>query len=432
MDFIMPHRTDALTQQLTNDTVLQDWFSPLQTALEKIRYSDAKFRALPMPAFCLLGCLRQLQALTSLREQVQTLFHFDEAATRPPLARSTWSDALSSTERQQIVHQLAEILVEQARNRLPDKLSGVKGLGLRDVLAIDATYQTESSHFYPCYPMTGGDDNQKGHMILTHYDVRHGIPLATRTQTQSRGEMRVLKQEQEYGRDWSRVKNAVYVVDRAFIDGRYWDERKKSLNSSVITRLKSTLKYKDKVARTVDAEVENENVLQDWQITLACSEQPWRLIEWLSPDGIHYEYITNDFDLAPGVVAFLYHRRWDEEKYFDSIKNDLANAKAWGKTPVAIGQQAQLSLLTYILTRLFVESRLSTLQLTNGDTTQARKQSIKQEQYCSGIGVAYRAFYVGLSKMTRQVWRFLKNCFAKKSSPELYERQLRPILQAYL
>jgi hypothetical protein len=45
----------------------------------------------------------------------------------------------------------------------------------------------------------------------------------------------------------------------------------------------------------------------------------------------------------PGVIAFLYHRRWDEEKYFDNYKTDIINSKAWGKLPVAIEQQAFLA-----------------------------------------------------------------------------------------
>jgi hypothetical protein len=83
------------------------------------------------------------------------------------------------------------------------------------------------------------------------------------------GEMRVLKEDDLQAIDWSRVRHAIHVVDGAFIDDSYWDERK----------------------------------------------------------------ITNDFSLEPGVVAFLYYRRWGEEKYFDNFKNDLANAKAWGKKP---------------------------------------------------------------------------------------------------
>jgi hypothetical protein len=45
---------------------------------------------------------------------------------------------------------------------------------------------------------------------------------------------------------------------------------------------------------------------------------------------------------------------------------------------------------------------------------------------------AYRAFYARLSKITRQVWRFLKNCFHQKHSLLLYQRQLKPLLQRYL
>jgi hypothetical protein len=51
----------------------------------------------------------------------------------------------------------------------------------------------------------------------------------------------------------------------------------------------------------------------------------------------------------------LYNQRWDEEKYFDNYKNDMANAKFWGKRKAAIQQQAVIDLITFILTRLFSE-----------------------------------------------------------------------------
>ncbi len=123
--------------------------------------------------------------------------------------------------------------------------------------------------------------------------------------------------------------------------------------------MKSTLVYTQKEQRVVSALPCNEKVLSDQVIELQCAKQPWRLIEWLSPDGITYRYLTNDFSLEPGVVAFLYYRRWDEEKYFDNFKNDLANAKAWGKSLVAIEQQALMGLMTYVLTQLFFAAALS-------------------------------------------------------------------------
>ncbi len=153
----------------------------------------------------------------------------------------------------------------------------------------------------------------------------------------------------------------------------------------------------------------------------------------------------------------LYYRRWDEEKYVDNFKNDLANAKARGKSPEAIEQQALMGIKTYVLTQLFLQRRYLDLNLPEGDDRQAVKQARKIEQYLEqqtrntgderqGLSVekkqeqtkelkrydAYRAFYSQLSKITRQVWRFLKNCFSRKSSLKLYQRQLMPLLIGYL
>ena len=160
--------------------------------------------------------------------------------------------------------------------------------------------------------------------------------------------------------------------------------------------------------------------------------------------------------------AFIDGAYWDEEKYFDNFKHDLANAKAWGKKPVAIEQQALMGMMTYILTQLFLHRRYQELDLPEGDKTQFRKQQRKVECYLEQQEAeeakstsansateeekkkgddeqavtlqydAYRAFYTGLSRITRQVWRFLKNSFSRKSSLALYERQLRPLLLRYL
>ena len=117
----MKNRLTSLINKLTAETVLKQWFSPMQSSLEKIRYRDTLFGTLTMPAFVLLGCLRQLQSHRTLREQVQTLMHFDDADI-PPLARSTWSDALASSKRCHIVRGALNELIKHAMNALPDRL----------------------------------------------------------------------------------------------------------------------------------------------------------------------------------------------------------------------------------------------------------------------------------------------------------------------
>jgi len=423
-----------IKQIFTNGTVLEEWFSPMAKILEKCRFSDAPFKALPMMPFILSGCLRQILASSSLREYVQTLFHLDTNQTLAPIARSTWSDALASAGRRNVLRPAVVQLVELARITLPDLLAHVEGIGQREVIATDATYQTESAHYAPSYPNTdGGDDNQKGHMLLSHFDVRHGIALTVTTETRSLGEMRVLKREESKGFNWLRTKRAIHVVDRAFIDGRFWDQRFKLYDSTVITRMKSVLKYSFVKENDVAISTSNEGILYDRTVTLQSSKGTWRLIGFCSPDGIDYEYLTNDQELLPGVVAFLYHRRWDKEKYYDCFKNDLAGSKAWGKSPVAIEQQALLGIVTSILTRLFLMRRQADLALAQPDATQDKKHQKKLAIYTqSGKGILLRALWQNLSKISRQVWRFLKNCFTCQHEPRLYTRQLEPLLRCYL
>jgi hypothetical protein len=82
-------------------------------------------------------------------------------------------------------------------------------------------------------------------------------------------------------------------------------------------------------------------VIHDLRVTLSSSREAWRLITYRARRGGALQFLTNDFSLLPGVVAFLYFRRWEEEKCFDTWKNDFAQAKAWGKGTVAIANQAR-------------------------------------------------------------------------------------------
>jgi hypothetical protein len=232
---------------------------------------------------------------------------------------------------------------------------------------------------------------------------------------------------------WTCQKNALYVVDRAFIEARYWDQRKANYKATVITRMKSTFKYHVLEEMILACTPINEGVVWDKTIQLKSSKQVWRLIQFVSPDGKIYEYLSNDFTLSPGMIAFLYHKRWDEEKYFDNYKTDMANSKAWGKSPVAIEQQALLGLVTHILMRLFLHKKGQEFGLDEDHLTQQKRQEKKERDYIVNWEGNYnRTFFKKLSKITKQAWRFLKNSFLKKSTPWLFQRKLRPILMAYL
>jgi hypothetical protein len=187
-------RLSALRQRLTHETVLGELLAPAHRALERVRGVAALSRVLSMTDFITLGVLRHLLGMRSLREQVQALLHLAPGtATRPPLARSTWSDALASPRRRAVLQTVTEALLRTVRATLPDRLADLPGLGPRMVFALDGTYEKESAHFRPWTPRQGGDHNPKGHALLTFYDVRLGLPLEAHVETRSRHELLLLR-----------------------------------------------------------------------------------------------------------------------------------------------------------------------------------------------------------------------------------------------
>ncbi len=415
-----------------NNTVLESWFSPIMQALENVRNPKNKFPVLSMPMFLLTSCIRQLNNTGTLREHLQSLMHIDEDAEKIPVARSTYSDALDNKTRLSITEHACEALYQAARKKLPDRLETLKGIGDRDVFAMDGSYQPESCHFVKITPSQGGTDSSKGHLKLNVFDLRSGLPVDMDIDTSSISEIRFVKERWKNG-DLTTRKNSLWVVDRGFIDADYWDLRKQKYGVTTITRMKSNLNYTVAESVKLTCSSKKQGVKKDQLIHLDSSEKQWRLIRYKSDTGETYEYLTNDLTLNAGVIAFLYHRRWDEEKYFDNHKNDMANAKAWGKSDTAIKQQAIIGMITFILTRLFSHKHAKEFDMPTDGTTQAKRHLKKQENYFDGhTKDQLRAYHINLSKITKQVWRFLKGCMLKKSRQKLYDNHLKPMMTAYL
>ncbi len=137
--------------RLTQETVLGELLEPVLEALSQVRRPNAGSRVLGMDTFIALGVLRHLQGMKTLREQVQSLLHLSaDTESRPPLARSTWSDALSSVGRLAVLEEMMLRLVRMARSVLPDRLAGFPELSGRAVYAVDGSYQKESAHYRRC------------------------------------------------------------------------------------------------------------------------------------------------------------------------------------------------------------------------------------------------------------------------------------------
>jgi hypothetical protein len=430
------NRLHALMNRLTDRTVFAQLLAPAEHALTRVREAQDVGRVLSMPAFIALGVLRHLQGMSVLREQVQALRHLDPtAAAQVPLARSTWSDALAAPTRSAALAATLPVLVADAHAILPDRLHAIPGLGTRPVRAIDGTYQAESAHYRRQTPKQGGEDNPKGHALLSFFNLRLGIAEEVYVETRSRHETAVLRDYDQDAHALTREHHVLWLLDRAFIDAPFWDKKKRTLGSTMITRMKSNLRIDSTEGLPVADMPINAGVVSDRQIMLASSRQPWRLITFQSRRGHLVEFLTNDFTLEPGVVAFLYSRRWEEEKCFDTWKNDFTQAKAWGKSRVAIENQVRLAIITGILIAIMLHTTMG--QQGIADEKSLKKQEKRQAaQPDATDGTDRPDWTVPLfrytSKVSRQVLRFFKHCFLKPASPGLYHSELRPMLLAYL
>jgi hypothetical protein len=139
-------------------------------------------------------------------------------------------------------------------------------------------------------------------------------------------------------------RHTLFLVDRAFIDARFWDAKKAKCAITIITRMKANLRIDSTEGLGVDADPVNAGVQRDLRVMLASSPEPWRLITYRTRRGHVVEFLTNDFDLQPGVVAFLYSRRWEEEIYQPCCLRKTLNAgcrrRRWtrrrGSSPSAV------------------------------------------------------------------------------------------------
>jgi|GEM_PF-515201 len=427
-------RLISVMKSLTTDTVWGELLRPAMHVLETVRYPAQRFRVLTMADFLVLGVLRHVQRWPALREQVQAVLHLAaDDVEKPPLARSTWSDALASPERRAVLEAAWPALVAHAQTVLPDRLRDLPGLGNRPVYAADGTYQPESAHYPRRTPRQGGTDNPKGHGLLTVYDLRLGGATDVWTETRSAHEIALLRDYDRHAANArTRAKNALWVVDRALIDARFWDAKKRTLGATMITRWKDNLVVDHTTAQPVAVTPVNHGVVSDERIRLRSSSAVWRRITIETDAADEVAFLTNELDLAPGVLAFLYLRRWDTEKCFDTWKNDFAQARAWGVHPIAIDNQARLALFTHLLVALWLHDHTAGWGI--GDEKALRKQDLRradargEHEPPPWTARAYRY----PSKISRQVLRFLKHCFLKKPSHALYECQLKPMLLAYL
>ncbi len=162
---------------------------------------------------------------------------------------------------------------------------------------------------------------------------------------------------------------AFYVMDRAYLDFQRLCALDRA-GSFYIIRAKKNTCFRRRYSRPVD---ETQGVLCDQTIVLTGTKtsehypQPLRRVKYRDPEtGKVFNFLTNNFAIAPATVAELYRHRWAVELFFKWIKQHLRIKSFFGTTENAVKTQIWIAISTYVQVaivrkRLGIEADLYTI-----------------------------------------------------------------------
>jgi hypothetical protein len=167
------------------------------------------------------------------------------------------------------------------------------------------------------------------------------------------------------------------IYDKAGIDFDYWDRCRRECAVYFLSRVKENMVFEWMEGYAWDpSDAANHGIILDCKVR-SREGHVLRLIMYRDPlSGKVYEFLTNEPDLPPGVLAELYRRRWEAEKVFDEIKNKLGQKKAWGTTLVAKEAQALLIAITHNLLLCYEQELEDRHQVKNTAEDERRSQRI--------------------------------------------------------
>ncbi len=199
----------------------------------------------------------------------------------------------------------------------------------------------------------------------------------------------------------------LWVWDRAGIDFPLWQHWKQVAGIYFISRTKENLNLTPIASRLFARnDPVNQGVVSD---SLVVTGQGFKIRQVCYQDPVSgeiFEFITTVLDLPPGVIAWIYKKRWDVEKVFDQFKNKLEEAKAWASSDTAKTMQAHFLCLTHNLLELF--ERKIALEHKIKNEAGLRRQEKRRCEQIEAAAKSKRAISTLLTHLLRPLQRSVK------------------------
>ena len=323
-------------------TVNEIFFGPLQglTVASPFHYPC---RELDDELWLLLGVDRVLKSARSGRGFLQ-----EHAPSRvDALGHSTYFASLNSSRRQRLAGDVNEQLMAAATPLLRDRLDHMPELARYEIFAVDGHWHQAATHD----PRHEGQKMAVGHFHSLNLRNHLLRPLAVGEGLHEH-DISVLKRLKPSGlrQKVAKGRRVLAVYDRASIDYGFWKRCRQECAVYFLSRTKEGLVFEWISSRLWNRNDPRNRGISDDRQVLTPEGHTLRVIHYTDPlTGKFYEFLTNDMELSPGVLAELYRRRWEIEKVFDELKNQLEERKAWGTSLDIRRLQGHLTALTHNL-----------------------------------------------------------------------------------
>jgi hypothetical protein len=266
---------------------------------------------------------------------------------------SHFFETLKSPRRLRLIKEINQLVASSMPTHIDCRIDELEDLAGVEVYSGDGHYHKTSTHEAPIK----GKKRAVGHFYTLNMRT-HALTHLTGAdheggRKKSEHDMHALKRmsTDELRQGAPKGRQVLYVWDKAGIDIPQWYRWKQSAGVYFLSSSKELFKLTFYGENDFDkADPVNQGVLEDKLVTNATSQVTFRYIKYQCPDtGTFYEFVTNHMKIRPGVLAWLYKRRWDIEKTYDTLKNKMEETQAWAGSDNAKEMQAHFICLAHNL-----------------------------------------------------------------------------------
>lgn len=383
-------------------TVNERFFEPLEQTVA----TASSLRACPEfpdDVWIRMGVQRVLEASESGRGFLQEHgLRFEN-----PPGYDNYFASLRSQRRRDLAHEVNRNLLPLLEAKLCDRLADIPELARYACFAADGHWHKAAAHDAP----HKGSKMAVGHFYslnLRTHTLRH---LAAGEGLHEH-DMSALKRIKPKGLRQGVPKGTrvLLVYDKAGIDFDYWDRCRRECAVYFLSRVKEKMVFEWVEDCPWDqADARNQGVLVDCKVRSREGHLLRLIIYQDALTGKVYEFLTNEPDLPPGVIAELYRRRWEAEKVFDEVKNKLGQKKAWGTTLVAKEAQALLIAITHNLLLRYEQDLENRHEIRNTAEDERRSKRIDSaEQACAKTAWPLSSLVLTARRATQRSVKFIR------------------------